>query len=143
MRKFRVGRTMLGKGRKGPRAMKRMHEREYMHSEECEKAREVNRGWLRNGNPAGDPSKSPRCGARTRSGKRCRAPAMWSKAAGRYTRCRIHGGASTGPQTAAGIASAHMDFGTLNASDLQAHLQLHLDALEPGVRQQIEQRVGL
>ena len=74
-----------------------------MHSEERGEAREVNRGQLKNGNPAGDPSKSPRCGARTRSGTPCRAPAMWSKIGGRYTRCRIHGGASTGPRTAAGL----------------------------------------
>jgi hypothetical protein len=62
-----------------------------------------NRGKLRNGNPPGDPSKSPRCGARTRSGGTCRAPAMWSAAARQYTRCRMHGGASTGPRTAAGL----------------------------------------
>src|SRR3954466_1055051 len=40
---------------------------------------------------------SPRCGARTRAGTPCRAAAM---PAGR---CRIHGGASTGPRTAAGL----------------------------------------
>lgn len=31
---------------------------------------------------------SPRCGARTRSGERCRSPALRGK-----TRCRMHGGA--------------------------------------------------
>src|SRR3954454_2503073 len=41
---------------------------------------------------------SPRCGARTRAGTPCRAAAM---PAGR---CRIHGGASTGPRTAEGLA---------------------------------------
>jgi len=71
-----------------------------MHSGETG---QPNRGELRNGNPPGDPSKSPRCGARTRSGKPCQAPAMWSKTAGRYTRCRLHGGASTGPRTPAGL----------------------------------------
>jgi hypothetical protein len=40
---------------------------------------------------------SPRCGARTRAGAPCRAAAM---PAGR---CRIHGGASTGPRTAEGL----------------------------------------
>ena len=40
---------------------------------------------------------SPRCGARTRTGKPCRAPAM---ACGK---CRMHGGASTGPRTAEGL----------------------------------------
>ena len=34
---------------------------------------------------------SRRCGARTRSGSRCRSPAM------RNGRCRLHGGLSPGP----------------------------------------------
>ncbi len=51
---------------------------------------------------SGDPSVSPRCGARTRGGKPCRAPAMWSTISQRYTRCRMHGGASTGPRTLEG-----------------------------------------
>jgi hypothetical protein len=57
---------------------------------------------LKNGNPVGNPHLSPRCGAKTRSGKPCRAPAMWSKKSGRYTKCKQHGGASTGPRTAEG-----------------------------------------
>jgi hypothetical protein len=60
-------------------------------------------GTIKNGNPSGDPSTSPRCCARTRSGKPCRAPAMWSKRTHRYTRCRLHGGASTGPRTRGGL----------------------------------------
>ena len=40
---------------------------------------------------------SPRCGARTRTGKPCKAPAM---ACGKY---RMHGGASTGPRTSEGL----------------------------------------
>jgi hypothetical protein len=40
---------------------------------------------------------SPRCGAHTRTGSLCRAPAM---PAGR---CRMHGGTSTGPRTAKGL----------------------------------------
>ena len=40
---------------------------------------------------------APRCGARCRSGLPCKGPAM---AAGR---CRMHGGASTGPKTATGL----------------------------------------
>jgi hypothetical protein len=60
-------------------------------------------GTLRNGNPSGNPHLSPRCGAKTRSGAPCRAPAMWSKKAGKYTRCRMHGGASTGPRTPEGL----------------------------------------
>ena len=41
----------------------------------------------------------PRCGARTRKGTPCRAPAVHD---GR--RCRIHGGLSTGPRTDVGRA---------------------------------------
>ena len=40
---------------------------------------------------------APRCGARTRAGTPCKAPAM---PAGR---CRMHGGLSTGPRTAEGL----------------------------------------
>ncbi len=55
------------------------------------------RGWLKNGNPPGDPSKAPRCGAKTRRGTPCQAPAMPNG------RCRMHGGASTGPRTPEGL----------------------------------------
>jgi hypothetical protein len=58
---------------------------------------EQRRGWLKNGNPPGDFSQAPRCGAKTRSGSACRCPAMQNG------RCRLHGGLSTGPKTAAGI----------------------------------------
>ena len=54
-------------------------------------------GWLKNGNPPGDPNTAPRCGARTRQGRKCRAPAMHNG------RCRMHGGASTGPRTPEGL----------------------------------------
>jgi hypothetical protein len=56
------------------------------------------RGWLRHGNTPGDPDSAPRCGARTRAGTPCRAPAM------KNGRCRMHGGASTGARTAVGRA---------------------------------------
>lgn len=80
------------------------NERERMESGQSVETGRPNPGRLLNGNPPGDPSKSPRCGARCRrTGKPCRAPAMWSKAAGRYTRCRMHGGASTGLRTAEGL----------------------------------------
>ena len=62
-----------------------------------------NSGRLLHGNPGGDPSKAPRCGAKTRRGTPCNAPAMRSTKMGNYTRCRLHGGASTGPRTAAGL----------------------------------------
>ena len=57
----------------------------------------MNRGWLKHGNPPGDPSQAPRCGARTRKDQPCRAPAVRGK-----RRCRMHGGRSTGPRTPAG-----------------------------------------
>ncbi len=56
------------------------------------------RGWLRHGNRPGDYAKAPRCGARTRAGGCCRQPAM------KNGRCRMHGGLSTGPRTAEGLA---------------------------------------
>ncbi len=57
-------------------------------------------GPLRNGNPRGDPNLAPRCGAKTRAPRSgpCRAPAMTKG------RCRLHGGKSTGPRTAEGLA---------------------------------------
>ena len=57
---------------------------------------EQRRGWLKNGNPPGDFLKAPRCNAKTRRGTRCQCPAMANG------RCRLHGGLSTGPQTAEG-----------------------------------------
>jgi hypothetical protein len=56
------------------------------------------RGWLRHGNRPGDYAKAPRCRARTRTGGCCRQPAM------KNGRCRMHGGLSTGPRTAEGLA---------------------------------------
>lgn len=56
------------------------------------------RGWLRNGNTPGDPSKAPRCGANAkRTQEPCRAPAMSNG------RCRLHGGKSTGPTSKDGL----------------------------------------
>src|SRR5262245_41414723 len=53
-------------------------------------------GRLKHGNMHEDPTRAPRCGARSRrSGKPCRAPAIRGK-----RRCRMHGGLSTGPRTA-------------------------------------------
>lgn len=45
----------------------------------------MTRGFIRNTGPM---ISSPRCGARTRSGKPCRSPAVQGK-----RRCRMHGGA--------------------------------------------------
>src|SRR5215472_12303404 len=47
--------------------------------------------------------KKPRCGAKTRRGTPCQASAIWSTRSRRYTRCKNHGGLSTGPKTAEGI----------------------------------------
>jgi hypothetical protein len=55
------------------------------------------RGWLKNGNPPGDLRNAKKCGAKTRRKSACQAPAMTNG------RCRMHGGMSTGPRTAAGI----------------------------------------
>jgi hypothetical protein len=41
----------------------------------------------------------PRCGAKTRQGIPCKAAAMWSPRSQRHTRCKNHGGMSTGPKT--------------------------------------------
>jgi len=64
----------------------------------------------RRGNP--NLGLAPRCGARTRAGCPCRAPAIHGK-----LRCRMHGGRSTGPCTAEGRArvaaarTTHGDYG--------------------------------
>jgi len=52
--------------------------------------------------------KAPRCGAKTRKGAPCQAPAM------KNGRCRLHGGKSTGPKTPEGIErirQAHLKHG--------------------------------
>ena len=56
-------------------------------------------GTSGSGRPRGNPNLAPRCGAKTRAGLACQAPGMANG------RCRIHGGASTGPRTAKGFAS--------------------------------------
>ncbi len=58
----------------------------------------LNRGCLKNGNPSGDFSKAPRCGAKSkRTGNPCLQPAMANG------KCRLHGGKSTGPKTSVGL----------------------------------------
>ena len=49
------------------------------------------RGLLKNGNPPGNPNSAPRCGAQTRKGTPCMAPAVRGK-----RRCRMHGGKNPG-----------------------------------------------
>ena len=67
-----------------------------------QKGRSDATAWRRRGgNPLGNPglNLAPRCGARTRKGCACRAPAMANG------RCRMHGGRSTGPRTPEGKAA--------------------------------------
>jgi hypothetical protein len=47
----------------------------------------------------------PRCGAKTRAGGHCMAPAVWNARVDgpRNGRCRLHGGLSTGPRTEEGL----------------------------------------
>jgi hypothetical protein len=74
--------------------------------------------WLKNGNPVGDPNSAPRCGANTRRGTACQSPAMANG------RCRMHGGASTGPRTAEGLARSRLarwKHGLYSAGALAAH----------------------
>ncbi len=59
--------------------------------------REKKPALLRNGNPQGNPMNTKRCGAMTRKGMPCKAPAMTNG------RCRMHGGKSTGPRTRKGL----------------------------------------
>jgi hypothetical protein len=80
-------------------------------------------GPLRNGNPRGNPNLAPRCGAKTRAGCACQAPAMTNG------RCRIHGGTSTGPRTAAGrarIAAAHTTHGGYGKASREAARQVRV-----------------
>ena len=70
-----------------------------VNSETMPEPHKPRRGQLKNGNPPGDFAKAKRCGAKTRRGTACQCPAMPNG------RCRLHGGLSTGPKTAAGLES--------------------------------------
>ncbi|MGE3993578.1 HGGxSTG domain-containing protein [Pseudorhodoplanes sp.] len=64
------------------------------------------RGWLRNGNPPGDPSSAPRCRARTRRGTPCQGPCVRGRG-----RCRMHGGAQgSGPPRGNQNARRHGEY---------------------------------
>ena len=73
------------------------------------------------------PGRAPACGARTRAGGPCLGLAMANG------RCRMHGGASTGPRTAAGLArmvaakTTHGRYAMSGAPQRQA--QLHVRTL--------------
>jgi hypothetical protein len=87
----------------------------------------------------GNPNAAPRCGAQTRSGKPCRAPAMMNPHIGKRLRCRFHGGASTGPRTPEGrarIAAAQFKHGrrTKAAEEARKALRAKLAALKSKVK---------
>jgi hypothetical protein len=76
--------------------------------------------------PRGNPNLhlAPRCGARTRGGCPCRAPAIHGRA-----RCRMHGGRSTGPRTPEGLArlrAAHTTHGNHAAPALLETLHIRI-----------------
>lgn len=98
----------------------------------------VGSGPLRNGTRAAN--RNLRCGARTRAGCGCRAPAMANG------RCRMHGSASTGPRTEEGRArlrAAHTTHGGYGAETqavlrhsavFVAETRALLAELRPGIR---------
>ena len=66
-----------------------------------------------------------RCGAKTRKGTPCQKPPLMGK-----TRCRLHGGLSTGPQTSEGkarIAAAHWKHGRRSRAFTEARKQIWAD----------------
>lgn len=83
---------------------------------------------LRNGNPPGNPNRSPRCGARARHFKAghalemCRAPGM-KMPNGEYGRCRMHGGAAAIANWKHGRYAARTEAERLEIAELlrQAH----------------------
>ena len=65
------------------------------------------------------------CGARTRRGTACQKPPLAGK-----TRCRLHGGLSTGPRTAEGkarITDAHWKHGRRSRAFTEARKQIWAD----------------
>lgn len=96
---------------------------------------------LRNGNPQGNPNNAPRCGAKTRKGTTCRAPAMANG------RCRMHGGKSTGPRTSEGLErskKAHLKHGYYSAgsADMRKYIKQLLrenQALTEFIKEQFQQ----
>ena len=75
----------------------------------------------------------PRCEARTRAGTPCQSPAMPNG------RCRMHGGRSTGPLTAVGLArirKARTRHGMYGAE--MAKLRRHCAGLQREARRTVE-----
>ena len=97
-------------------------------------------GPLRDGNPRGDPNAAPRCGARTRAGGACRAAAMTNG------RCRMHGGRSTGPRTAEGLArlsAAHTVHGCCGAEGRAFRIGIRNLLISNRLLQDLARRPGL
>ena len=95
------------------------------------------RGWLKNDNLPGDFMKAPRCGAKTRKGTPCQAPAM------KNGRCRLHGGKSTGPKTSEGIErirQAHLKHGKYSKEYIQSRKEFN--ALLKILRESAKEVVG-
>ena len=73
----------------------------------------------------GPESPLKRCGARTRRGTACQKPPLAGK-----TKCRLHGGLSTGPRTAEGkarIAAAQWKHGRRSRAFTEARKQIWAD----------------
>jgi hypothetical protein len=88
-----------------------------MHKKTANEPHAKRCGWLKNANPQGNPSSAARCGARARKGTPCGSPALRGR-----KRCRMPGGLSTGPRTAAGLArskKAHWKHGRFSAEARQ------------------------
>jgi hypothetical protein len=88
----------------------------------------------------GDPMTAPRCGAKTRKGTPCRRAAERNPVSGRRTRCRLHGGLSTGPRTQEGrarIAAANLRHGryTKAARQARAEIKAKLAALKASMKE--------
>ena len=64
-------------------------------------------GWLKNDHRPGDLKNALKCGAQTRLGEVCRGPAMANG------RCRMHGGASTGPRSPEGWPDPNEQIGSM------------------------------
>jgi hypothetical protein len=72
------------------------------------------------------------CGARTRRGTACQKPPLNGK-----TRCRLHGGLSTGPKTAEGkarIAAAHWKYGRRSKALIEELIQFWMTGSLLGLR---------
>ncbi len=85
---------------------------------------------LNNQQSVNDTFKAPRCGARTRRGQPCQAPAIKGK-----KRCRMHGGRSTGPRTPEGLERsrrARWKHGRYSKAAIEARRTAHWETPEEG-----------